>query len=372
MITVPFLDVHATYVELRDELDAAYRRVMDSGQYILGEEVEAFEAEFAAFCGARYCIAVGNGLDALHIALRALGVEPGDDVIVPAHTFIATWLAVRMARANPVPVDVDPSTRNIDVTAVSRAITPRTRAILPVHLYGAPADMDSVRSVAREHGIRVLEDAAQAHGAVYRGASVGTLGDAATWSFYPSKNLGAFGDGGAITTDDEKVADAARTFRNYGSPAKYVHDTAGVNSRLDPLQAAFLRIKLAHLDEWNARRRAVAEIYLARLHDVPGLTLPTLTGDTKPVWHLFVIQHRRRDELKRLLAERDVDTLIHYPCPPHLSGAFSDLGLGAGSFPVAEQLANSVLSLPIGPHLTTAQGSFVAGALAEITATRSL
>jgi dTDP-3-amino-3,4,6-trideoxy-alpha-D-glucose transaminase len=368
---VPFLDVQATYKELQHELDAAYRRVMATGQYILGEEVEAFEAEFAAYCGVQHCVAVGNGLDALHILLRVFGIGPGDDVIVPAHTFIATWLAVRMTGANLVPVDVDPGTRTIDVAAVSRAVTRRTRAILPVHLYGAPADMDPLRLIAREHDIRILEDAAQAHGATYHGRRVGALGDAAAWSFYPGKNLGAFGDGGAITTDDYAIADVARTFRNYGSRSKYVHDIPGVNSRLDSLQAAFLRTKLAYLDKWNARRRVIAEAYLARLQGIPGLTLPTTLDDSGPVWHLFVIEHHLRDELGRLLAERGIGTLIHYPQPPHLSGAFLNLGFGNGSFPVAEHLANSVLSLPMGPHLTTEQALFVADTLAVITASRS-
>lgn len=362
-MNVPFLDVRAGYVELQHQLDAAYRRVMQSGQFILGEEVSAFEAEFAAYCGSAHCISVGNGLDALRIALYALGVGPGDDVIVPAHTFVATWLAVRMAGANVIPVDVNPRTRNIDVDAVTRALTSRTRVIVPVHLYGLPVELADLRSVARQRGVRLLEDAAQAHGSRYYGVPVGSMADAAAWSFYPGKNLGAFGDGGAITTNDAEFAASARSFRNYGSSAKYVHDVPGLNSRLDPIQAAFLRVKLTELDRWNARRRTIAEIYLSALEGVPGVVLPSPARHAESSWHLFVIQHSHRDELQSLLADQGIATMIHYPIPPHLSGAFSDLDLPPGAFPVAEELASSVLSLPIGPHLSEDQAMFVANTI---------
>jgi dTDP-4-amino-4,6-dideoxygalactose transaminase len=364
-VSVPFLDVQATYAELRPELDAAYSRVMQSGQYILGAEVQAFEEAFAAYCGVSYCVGVGNGLDALQIALRAYGIGPGDEVVVPAHTFIATWLAVQATGATPVPVDVDAATRNIDAAAVAQVLTSRARAIIPVHLYGLPADMNRLLALARERGIVVIEDAAQAHGARYCGRRAGALGDAAAWSFYPGKNLGAFGDGGAITTNDEAIAREARSIRSYGGIVKYVHKEFGVNSRLDPLQAAFLRVKLARLDEWNERRRAVAGLYADRLRGVPGLTLPFVPSALEAAWHLFVVEHTERDALMSALGDRGISTLIHYPIPPHLSGACEPLGWTAGSFPVAERLAETVLSLPIGPHLTSLQAVSVAEALVE-------
>ncbi|MCA1561231.1 MAG: DegT/DnrJ/EryC1/StrS family aminotransferase, partial [Acidobacteria bacterium] len=266
---VPFLDVKAGYAELSTELDAAYRRVMQSGRYVLGDEVEAFEGEFAQYCGVKWCIGVGNGLDALCIILRAYGIGAGDEVIVPAHTYIATWLAVFSAGATPVPVDVDPATRNIDASRIPQVLTSRTRAVIPVHLYGLPVRMEPIVSIARDYHLKVIEDAAQAHGTRYCARRAGALGDAAGWSFYPGKNLGGFGDGGAITTDDDEVAIAARRIRNYGSTIKYFHEVKGLNSRLDPLQAAFLRAKLVCLDEWNGRRQAVARRYVNTLKDLP-------------------------------------------------------------------------------------------------------
>ncbi len=367
---VPFLDVEATYAELRSDLDAAYSRVMRSGQYILGAEVQAFEDEFAAYCGVSHCVTVGNGLDALHIALRAHGIGAGDEVIVPAHTFIATWLAVQLTGATPVPVDVDATTRNIDVGAVAQVLTPRTRAVIPVHLYGLPADMAPLLAFGREHGIAVIEDAAQAHGASYQGRRAGALGDAAAWSFYPGKNLGAFGDGGAITTNDEAIAREARAIRSYGGTVKYVHETFGLNSRLDPLQAAFLRTKLTRLDEWNARRRATAAMYTDRLGGISGLRLPAPGSDSEPAWHLFVVEHQERDALKDALAKQGIATLVHYPIPPHLAIVCKPLGWQTGSFPVAEQLAKTVLSLPMGPHLTSSQAVSVADALRDACAGR--
>ena len=278
--TVPFLDLRAAHAEVRDALDAAYRRVVGSGAYVLGAEVEAFEREFAAYCGVGHCVGVGNGLDALHLVLRAYGVGPGDEVVVPSNTFVATWLAATHAGATPVPVEPDPATYNLDPARLEAAITPRTRAIVAVHLYGQPADMDPVREVARRHGLPVVEDAAQAHGARYRGRRAGALGDAAAFSFYPGKNLGGLGDGGAVTTDDAALADRVRVLRNYGSREKYHNEVVGVNSRLDPLQAAFLRAKLPHLDAWNARRAAVAARYLDGLGGVGGAGWPSPTCPT--------------------------------------------------------------------------------------------
>jgi len=349
-MSVPFLDLAAPYAELREELDAAYRRVMASGWYILGKEVAAFEEEFAAYCGARHCIGVGNGLDALHLILRGYGIGPGDEVIVPSNTYIATWLAVTHAGATPVPVEPDEATYNLDPTRIEAALTSRTRAIMPVHLYGQPADMDAIIGVAARHGLKVIEDAAQAHGARYRGRRCGALGDAAGFSFYPGKNLGAIGDGGAVTTDDDALADRVRMLRNYGSSRKYVNDLAGFNSRLDELQAALLRVKLARLDEWNDRRRAVAATYQTTLAGT-DLTPPMVPDWADPVWHIFVLRSADRAALTAHLDRNGIGWLIHYPIPSHLQGAYHGLGYGAGDFPVAERLSAELLSLPIGPHL---------------------
>jgi dTDP-4-amino-4,6-dideoxygalactose transaminase len=348
---IPFLELRPTYLELKDELDAAWRRVMDSGWYLLSSELESFEQEYAAYCGAKHCVGVGSGLDALHLALRAWEIGPGDEVIVPSNTFIATWLAVTFAGALPIPVEPDPKTLNLDPGRFAAAITPRTRAIIPVHLYGQPADMDPIIAIAEKHGLKILEDSAQAQGARYKGRGVGSLGHAAAHSFYPSKNLGAFSDGGAVTTNDAALADKVRVLRNYGSRAKNYHERTGMNSRLDELQAAFLRIKLAKLNEWNARRKSIAHYYLKQLQRLPELVLPFVPADIDPAWHLFVVRHPRRDELQRHLAGAGVETLIHYPVPPHLSGAYSDLRQCQGAYPIAEEQSRTVLSLPIGPHL---------------------
>lgn len=354
-MNVPFLDLAPAYAELRDGLDAAYRRVMSSGRYLLGDELERFESEFAACCEAAHCIGVANGLDALHLILRAYRIGPGDEVIVPTHTFIATWLALSYAGAAPVPVEPDPRTFNLDPARIERAITPKTRAIVPVHLYGQPADMDPILAVARRHKLKVIEDAAQSHGARYKGRRTGSLADAAAFSFYPAKNLGAVGDGGAITTSDPELAGRLRALRNYGSRQKYDHACFGLNSRLDDLQAAFLRVKLRKLDEWNARRRAVASRYLTALSSVPALELPFVPQYAEPVWHIFAVRHPRRDSLQSSLTEAGIGTLVHYPIPPHLSGAYSSAGYKPGDFPISEETAKTELSLPIGPHLSPAQ-----------------
>ena len=351
-MNVPFLDLRAAYRELQAEIDAAVQRVVSSGWYVLGREVEGFEAEFAAYCEVRHCIGISNGLDALELALRGYGIGAGDEVIVPANTFIATWLAVSRTGAVPVPVEPEnrptPSRR-----AGSRAaITPRTRAVIPVHLYGQPADMQPIVDLARRHGLKVIEDAAQAQGARYRTRRAGGLGDAAAFSFYPGKNLGAMGDAGALVTDDDELAARVRRLRNYGSVVKYQHEVQGFNARLDELQAAVLRVKLPRLDDWNDRRRTLAARYLEGLARVPSLGLPHVPEGVEPVWHLFVVRHPRRDELQRHLSRAGVETLIHYPVPPHRSNAYADLDFGPGAFPVAERIAATVLSLPMGPHLT--------------------
>ena len=348
---VPFLDLRPAYDELRSDLNAAYHRVMESGQYLLGPELEQFEAEFAAYCEAKFCIGVGNGLDALHLILRAYGIGASDDVIVPTNTFIATWFAVSYAGARPVPVEPDPQTFNIVAEEIEKAITRKTKAIIPVHLYGQPADMDPIMAVARKHGLRVIEDSAQAQGARYKGRRTGSLGDVAAISFYPAKNIGAIGDAGAVTTNDAELDDRVRTLRSYGSKKKYENECQGYNSRLDELQAAFLRVKLRKLDEWNERRRAVAAHYLNELSGVLGLKLPCVPGWAEPVWHLFAVRHRQRDKLQAALSAAGIGTLIHYPIPPHLSGAYADAGWKPGDFPVAEEIAKTELSLPMGPHL---------------------
>jgi dTDP-4-amino-4,6-dideoxygalactose transaminase len=352
---IPFLELKPAYDELRAGFDAAYHRVMDSGWYLLGNESETFEAAFASYCEAEHCVAVGNGLDALHLILRAYDIGAGDEVIVPTNTFIATWLAVSYAGATPVPVEPDPRTFNLDPNRIASAITPRTKAIMPVHLYGQPADMDPILAVARKHGLKVIEDNAQAQGARYRGRRTGSLGDAAGNSFYPGKNLGAFSDAGAVTTNDAGLADRVRTLRNYGSKKKYYYAEKGFNSRLDELQAAFLSVKLEKLDEWNARRRGVAARYLAELNAVPGLGLPFVPDWAEPVWHLFVICLPKRDAWQQQLTGAGIGTLIHYPVPPHLSGAYADGRWAQGDYPVAEKLSATVLSLPMGPHLTREQ-----------------
>jgi len=351
-MNVPFLDLKAAYLELQVDIDAAVRRVLSSGDYILGPEVEAFESEFASYCGASQCVGVANGLDALVLTLRAMDVGPSDEVIVPSNTYIATWLAVSQCGATPVPVEPDLHTYNIDPARIEAAITPRTKVILPVHLYGQPADMGPILAIARKHNLRVLEDGAQAHGARYKGQRLGAHGDAVAWSFYPGKNLGAMGDGGAITTNDEKLADRIRVLRNYGSRVKYVNEVQGYNSRLDPLQATILRVKLAHLDEWNARRSAIAARYEQGLTGC-GLTLPHVPDWAEPAWHLYVVQHSQRDSLHKSLAEAGIGILFHYPIPPHLQQAYTGLGWQLGDFPIAEQMARQVLSLPIGPQLST-------------------
>jgi dTDP-4-amino-4,6-dideoxygalactose transaminase len=355
---VPFLDLAAAYRELQTEIDAAVARSLASGHYIGGPEVEAFENEFAAYCGAKHAIGVANGLDALHLALRALGVGPGDEVIVPSNTYIATWLAVSQCGAVPVPVEPDARTYNIDPTLIEAAITPRTKVILPVHLYGQPADMDSILTIARKHGLQVLEDGAQAHGAKYKGRRLGAHGDVVAWSFYPGKNLGAMGDGGAVTTNDADLSERIRILGNYGSRVKYVNEVRGYNSRLDPIQAAILRLKLAHLDEWNARRCEIAEFYQAGLNEME-LMQPYVPGWAEPSWHLYVVQHAHRETLQQALTTNGIGSLIHYPIPPHLQQAYRQLRYDDGAYPLAESMAKCVLSLPIGPSLTLNQARMV-------------
>jgi dTDP-3-amino-3,4,6-trideoxy-alpha-D-glucose transaminase len=362
-MTVPFLDLKSATAELRLALDAAHARVADSGWFLLGSELTSFETEYAASVGAAHCVGVANGLEALQLVLMARGIGAGDEIIVPSNGYIATWLAVTHVGATPIPCEPDPLTYNLDPACLSALITPRTKAILPIHLYGQPADMSAINAVAQQHGLFVLEDAAQSHGARAHGHFCGALGHAAGISFYPTKNLGALADAGAITTNDATLAAHLRSLRNYGSRERYHHDEPGLNSRLDEFSAAFLRVKLPHLTAWNARRAVLATRYLSQLQGVGDLTLPHVPSWAEPAWHLFVVRTAHRDALREYLTAQEIGTQIHYPIPPHLSGAYRSLGYHVGDFPIAEKLASEVLSLPISPHHTAEQIDTVCAAV---------
>jgi dTDP-4-amino-4,6-dideoxygalactose transaminase len=363
-MTIPFLDLKAINLTQQDALEAAMRRVLHSGWYVLGKEVDAFEKAYAAYCGTRHAIGVANGLDAIFLLLKAYGVGPGDEVIVPSNTYIATWLAASHCGATPVPVEPVEGTYNLDPQRVAAAITPRTRAIIPVHLYGQAADMDPLMDLARQHKLKVIEDGAQAHGALYHGRKVGALGHAAAFSFYPGKNLGALGDAGAITTDDDDLAVKLRTLRNYGSQKKYHNEVAGFNSRLDELHAAVLSVKLPVLDQQNAARAAIAAVYSEGLAGIASLRLPQVASWAVPVWHLYVVRHAQRDALAARLADAGIGTLVHYPLPPHQQPAYDALGLAAeGNFPIAEAIHREVLSLPMGPTMTLDEAQQVVAAV---------
>jgi dTDP-4-amino-4,6-dideoxygalactose transaminase len=359
---ISFLDLNKIHESLKPALNDAFVRVMNSGWFIMGPELEAFEAEFAVYSNVKYCVGVGNGLDALHLLLRAYDIGPGDEVIVPSNTFIATWLAVSQCGARPVPVEPRRDTHNLDPELIEQAITKKTRAIIPVHLYGQTADMDPINVVAKKHGLVVIEDSAQAQGALYKGRSAGSLGDAAATSFYPGKNLGAFGDGGAVLTSDKTLADRVRKLRSYGSTVKYVHDVPGYNSRLDELQAAFLRAKLQRLNEFNEARRKCSALY-SHLLSSANIGLPSVPDFAEPVWHLFVVTSDRRDALKTHLDRLGVSTVIHYPIPPHLQECYR--GGGNYQLPIAESLARSVLSLPITSAFDEADIQYIADAILE-------
>jgi dTDP-4-amino-4,6-dideoxygalactose transaminase len=364
IVKVPFLDVRSAYLELKPELDQAVARALDSGWYIFGEEVARFEQSFADYTRTRFAIGVGNGLDALRIALTAMGVSEGDEVIVPSNTYIATWLAITQCGARPVPVEPDADNLNIDPQRIEQAMTSKTKVILAVHLYGQPAQMGPIVDLARRKGVQVLEDGAQAHGARYRGELIGGHGDAVTWSFYPGKNLGAFGDAGGVTTNDAELADRIRTIANYGSKVKYVNEVCGVNSRLDPIHAAALTVKLAFLDDWNKRRVEIADYYRRHLQGT-SVRVPIPHPDCASSWHLFPVFSQRRDALQARLKEAGIETLIHYPIPPHLQQAYGFLGFEKGAFPIAEALAETELSLPIGPHMTLEQAAYVCETVAD-------
>ncbi|MEN6348222.1 MAG: DegT/DnrJ/EryC1/StrS family aminotransferase [Syntrophomonas sp.] len=364
-VNIPFLDLKAAYLELEEELDKAYENVMRSGWFIMGSELEAFEKEYAAHCRTRYCLGVGNGLEALHLTLRAYDIGPGDEVIVPANTYIATWLAVSQVGARPVPVEPVEETYNLDPYRIEGAVNSRTRAIMPVHLYGQTAAMDEINGIARRYGLKVIEDAAQAQGALYKGRRAGSLGDAAGTSFYPAKNLGALGDAGAVVTSDGEIYEKIRSLRNYGSQIKYHNEVKGYNSRLDELQAAFLRVKLKKLDEWNARRKVLASRYLKYLNG-DYYTLPLVPEWADPVWHVFVVRCSDRERVLEVLKRKGIGYVIHYPVPPHLQPAYRELEMSEGSLPISEAIHREVFSLPMGPHLTQPEQDYVIEILNEV------
>lgn len=356
---VPFADFLPMHNEIRTELDAAYKRVLDKSIFIQGEECQKFEQEFAAYCGAKYCVGVATGLDALYLILRAMGIGTGDEVIVPSNTYIATALAVSYTGAKPVFVEPNIETFNIDITKIEQAITNKTKIIIPVHLQGRAADMDAVNAIAKKHNLKVIEDAAQAHGAKYRGKKVGTFGDAAGFSFYPGKNLGALGDAGCVVTNNKDIADKVRALGNYGSDYKYHHIYKGTNSRLDEMQAAFLRVKLPHLDKWNEARQQIAKRYLNEIKN-PLIKLPLAsTEEYEHIYHVFVIRCDRRNELERYLTDNGIVTVKHYPIPMHLQKAYADLGIKKGQLPVAEEISNTVLSIPMYYGMTDEQIDYV-------------
>ena len=364
-MAIPFLDLKAVYSELQLEMDAAYNRVMRSGWYVGGDELKQFEQEFANYCGVNHCVGVGNGLDALELILKAYAIGIGDEVIVPAHTFIATWLAVSNCGAKPVAIEPNQYSYNIDASLIEASITEKTRAIIAVHLYGQPAAMDEINAIASEYNLIVIEDAAQAHGALYKNQPTGSLANAAAFSFYPGKNLGAYGDAGSVVTDDPDIALKVRMLSNYGSDKKYHHQEVGVNSRLDELQAAFLRVKLKKLDSWNTKRKKIAQIYTTFFEDISHIKVPQESADIEHVWHLYVIQHPFRNNLQNKLAQEGIETIIHYPMAPHKTPAYQaqqkDL-----HFPLTEQLSNKILSLPIDPHLAIEDAQIIANIVRDV------
>lgn len=349
---VPFLSFSPQHDPIREEVLAALGRVYDSQWYVLGEAVRCFETAYAVFSGAQHCVGVANGLDALHMALLALGIGPGDEVIVPSNTYIATWLAVSYVGATPVSVEPDPATFNLDPTRIEAAITARTRVIMPVHLYGQACEMAPIMEIARRHNLFVIEDNAQAQGATADGQVTGSFGNVNGTSFYPGKNLGALGDAGAVTTNDETLAQKIRTLRNYGSQQKYYNEVIGYNSRLDEMQAAALSVKLQYLPEWTRQRQQVAAWYNEHLREVGDLRLPVTAQGSTHVYHLYVVRTAQRAALQQHLTAAGIGTLIHYPVPPHLQQAYADWGYQPGAFPIAEELANTCLSLPMWPGMT--------------------
>jgi len=364
---IPFVDLKREYQEIKDEINEAIQRVLESGWFILGEELRQFEREFASYIGVKHAIGVNSGSDALYLAVKALNIGSGDEVITVSHTFISTVDAITRNGAKPIFVDIDPETYTIDVNQIEKAITKKTKAIIPVHLYGHPADMDPIMEIAEKYGLYVIEDASQAHGAEYKGRKVGSIGHVACFSFYPTKNLGAYGDAGIIVTNDEELAEKFRMLRNYGSPKKYYHDFIGVNSRLDEIQAVILRVKLRHLDEWNERRRKIAKLYNELLEDSDVIIpIPVEREYAKHVYHLYVIRYKNRDKLQQYLLENGIKTQIHYPVPVHLQKAYLNLGIKT-KLPVTERISREILSLPMYPWLDRAHLTKICSLISRIT-----
>jgi dTDP-4-amino-4,6-dideoxygalactose transaminase len=355
---IPFLDLKATYLECKNEIDIAIKRVLDSGYYIFGEEVSNFEEKYAEYCQSSYCIGTGNGLDAITLSFKALGIGEGDEVIVPSNTYIASWLAVTHCGAKIVPVEPDINTFNINPDLIEQAITSKTKAILAVHLYGQPADLNPIIEITKRKNLFLIEDAAQAHGALYNDKKIGSHGDLITWSFYPGKNLGAFGDGGAVTTNNLDLANKIRAYRNYGSDKKYYNDFIGFNSRLDPIQASILNVKLKKLDEWNLRRSKQAARYSDQI-DTNLYTIPKIIQNAHSAWHLYELRTKSRDYLIQYLEDKNISTIIHYPVPPHLQKAYRHLNFHEGSFTNAEILSSELISIPIGPHLSIKEQDYI-------------
>jgi dTDP-4-amino-4,6-dideoxygalactose transaminase len=361
---VPFVDLKAQHQEIKAEVEKAIKKVIEKSDFILGEELELFEKEFAEYCGVKFCVGVASGTEALWLTLLALDIKKGDEVIIPANTFIATALAVLMAGAKPILVEIDPKTYNINPALIEEKITPKTRAIIPVHLYGQPADMEEISKIARKYNLVVIEDACQAHGAFYKNKRCGSLGEAAAFSFYPAKNLGAYGDGGAVVTNLAEIAEKIKMLRDYGQKEKYNHLVKGYNSRLDTLQAAILRVKLKNLEKWNKKRQKAAEVYKELLSGL-DLVLPFLAPERTHVYHLYVIRTKKRDELRKYLSQAGISTGIHYPVPLHLQPSLSDLGYKKGCFPVTESYSKEILSLPMFPHISSDQIGYVCQKIKE-------
>ncbi|HYR75225.1 MAG TPA: DegT/DnrJ/EryC1/StrS family aminotransferase [Pyrinomonadaceae bacterium] len=362
---IQLVDLNAQYHSIKSEVDSAIQRVIDSSAFVGGKEVKQFEAEFTAYCEAKACVGVGNGTDALFLTLKAMGIGTGDEVITVAHTFIATSEAISMTGARPVFVDIKEDTMLMDPALLEQAITPRTKAIVPVHLYGQPCDLNAIMEIAERHGLKVIEDAAQAHGARWRGRRVGSIGDAACFSFYPGKNLGAYGDAGAVVSQDEELIERIRMLANHGRLEKYTHKMEGVNSRLDSLQAAILRVKLRHLDVWNESRRRLSDYYMEQL-TLPDLILPVVHESAQPVWHLFVVRAGERDRLQAHLKSKGVATGVHYPVPLHFQPAYEHMAIRRGTLPITEKVSKDVVSLPMYPELTEEHIDSVCSALAGV------
>lgn len=364
-MNIPFIDFRPQYEAIKEEIDIGVKKVFEKGNFILGEEAQQFETQFAQYCESRFGVGVNSGTDALYLAVAALGIDQGDEVILPTHTFIATALCVSYTGATPVFADVEETTYNLDVESFEKAITKKTKAVIPVHIYGQCANMDEINAVAKKHGIKVIEDAAQAHGALYKGKRIGSLGDVACFSFYPTKSLGAFGDAGMVVTADEKIANTVKMLRDYGRVGRYEHKVKGFNTRLDTIQAVILSAKLKRLDPWNQMRNDVAKQYAEYLHGIPGVILPPLAPNRTHVYQTFAVRVKKREQVMEELKKRGINVLIHYPIPIHLQEAYRDAGYTKGAFPVAEKVAEEILSLPMFPHMTREQVKYVAENLKE-------